>query len=189
MVRHSRCVNGPMAKNRTHVFFHLHISSHFWFYVWPKNSPLHGLKSCTVTATEVRRRRKAGGVYNGSVVDRWTGGQVDRWTLWTGCECVNMTADWELDNAVCCDPSPDSSVSPPVTAAPADPLEVCNVYINNIHNTILLLKVSSIEACLDTVPAPPGCQAAKLQCWCLITMFTQTRCPGRHCSWPLHCRC
>ena len=77
-----------------------------------------------------------------------------------------MNADWELDNAVCCDPSPDSSVSPPVTAAPADPLEVCNVYINiNIHNTILLLKVSSIAACLDTergTPWMPGCKVAVL---------------------------
>ena len=48
------------------------------------------------------------GVDNGSVVDmRWTGGG----------ECVNMNADRELDNDVCCDLSPDSGVSPPVTAA------------------------------------------------------------------------
>lgn len=47
------------------------------------------------------------GVDNGSVV---AGGQV-------GCECVNMNADRELDNDVCCDLSPDSGVSPPVTAA------------------------------------------------------------------------
>ena len=34
-----------------------------------------------------------------------------------GCECVNMNADRELDNDVCSDLSPDSTVSPPVTAA------------------------------------------------------------------------
>ena len=174
MVRHSRCVNGPVAKNRTHVFFHLHISPHFWFYVWPKNSPPHGLSCDSISAQEAEEGRWCLQWQCSGQVDRWT---VDRWT--GGCECVNMTADWELDNAVCCDPSPDSSVSPPVTAAPADPLEVCNVYINNnTHNTILLLKVSSIAACLDTERHLPGCQAAKLQCWCLLTMFTQTRCPG-----------
>ena len=47
------------------------------------------------------------GVDNGSVVARWTGGG----------ECVNMNADRELDNDVCCDLSPDITVSPPVTAA------------------------------------------------------------------------
>ena len=48
-----------------------------------------------------------GVVDNGSVVDmRWTGGlRVCEY------EC------WELDNDVCCDLSPDSGVSPPVTAA------------------------------------------------------------------------
>ena len=43
-------------------------------------------------------------------------GLVDmRWT--GGGECVNMNVDRELDNDVCCDLSPDSGVSPPVTAA------------------------------------------------------------------------
>ena len=65
----------------------------------------------------------------------WLGGhEVDRWRRVCEYEC------WELDNDVCCDLSPDSGVS----------LQHCiasrglQCYINK-HNTILLLKVSSIE--------------------------------------------
>ena len=51
------------------------------------------------------------GVDNGSVVARVGGHEVDRWRRVCEYEC------WELDNDVCCDLSPDSGVSPPVTAA------------------------------------------------------------------------
>ena len=52
------------------------------------------------------------GVDNGSVVARVGGHEVDRWRRGV-CEYEC----WELDNDVCCDLSPDSTVSPPVTAA------------------------------------------------------------------------
>ena len=56
---------------------------------------------------------------------------------------MNMNADQELDNDVCCDLSPDSGVSLQHCIASRG-LQCLHQHATCTHNTILLLKVSSI---------------------------------------------